>query len=296
MLSRLIARGAFRHAVSLPRRRERLHIMPTSTGLETAFGGAYAWNGLERGNTPFSVIQHTISGSGRLQYDAADYRIGPGETMLVTVPHRHRYWVEPGESWTFFWIAMTGQEAIRLHGAILAATGPVFRLREETIGGLARISLDLAAASQPGEASSLAYAATMQLHDDLLVAHESSPSTASRANIERTRTHIHRNLERPLDIDTLARVAGMSRAHFTRVFAQIEGLPPSEYVMRERLRRATRLLLNAELSIKEIAGACGFEDPNYFAKVFRRFFDVSPTDFRTTGMYLNIDARLHHQG
>ena len=30
---------------------------------------------------------------------------------------------------------------------------------------------------------------------------------------------------------------------------------------------------------------CGFEDPNYFAKVFRRGFGVSPTEFRTTGMY-----------
>ena len=39
------------------------------------------------------------------------------------------------------------------------------------------------------------------------------------------------------------------------------------------------------LPVKDISGMCGFEDPNYFAKVFRRGFGVSPTEFRTTGMY-----------
>jgi AraC-like DNA-binding protein len=295
MLSLLISRGAFRHVVSLPRRRERLHVMPTSTGLETAYGGSYDWDGQQRGNTPFSILQHTISGGGRLRYESADHRIGPGETMLVTIPHRHRYWVEPGESWTFFWIAMTGQEAIRLHGGILATAGPVFRLRDETIGTLARICLELATATQSGQASSLAYAATMALHDDLLVTHESAPTFARQATVNRVRAHILRNLERLLDIDTLARVAGMSRAHFSRIFTQVEGISPSEFVMRERLRRATRLLLNAELTIKEISSVCGFDDPNYFAKVFRRYFEVSPTDFRSTGMYLNVEARLRPQ-
>lgn len=293
MLNQLVARGAFRHVVSLPRRRERLHIMPTSAGLETAQGGSYDWDGQQRGNTPFSILQHTISGGGRLRYESVDHRIGPGETMLVTIPHRHRYWVESGESWTFFWIAMTGQEAIRLHASILAAAGPVFRLRDETIGTMARICLELATAKQSGQASSLAYTATMALHDDLVVGHESAPTFARQATIDRVRAHIHRNLERPLDIDTLARIAGMSRAHFSRIFTQVEGMPPSEFVMRERLRRATRLLLNAETTIKEISNICGFDDPNYFAKVFRRYFEVSPTEFRSTGMYLNVDARLH---
>ncbi len=54
----------------------------------------------------------------------------------------------------------------------------------------------------------------------------------------------------------------------------------------ERLDRAAKLLtMSADLPVKDISGMCGFEDPNYFAKVFRRGFGVSPTEFRTTGMY-----------
>jgi hypothetical protein len=48
----------------------------------------------------------------------------------------------------------------------------------------------------------------------------------------------------------------------------------------------------SHLPVKEIAGLCGFDEPNYFAKVFRRFYGTSPTEFRTTGMYsVSLPAR-----
>ena len=55
--------------------------------------------------------------------------------------------------------------------------------------------------------------------------------------------------------------------------------------LRERMERAAKLLSNSRVSVKGIAISCGFTDPNYFSKVFRRFFGASPTEFRTTGMY-----------
>jgi AraC-like DNA-binding protein len=286
VLAGLVERGPFHHAISLPRRRDRLHVMPTSTGYEIATAPTYDWDGRKRGDTPFSVLQHTTSGAGNLRYERRNYRIGPGETMLVTIPHPHRYWVEPGETWSFFWIAMSGQEALRLHHAILAEAGPVFRLRSDTVERLAQTSLDLAQnAFEAGRASSAAYAATMALFDDLLARQEPAAGDLGHAAVGRATAHIRRHLDQQLDVQGLADVAGLSRAHFSRLFAQIEGAPPSEFVLRERMQRAARLLLAGQLSIKAISSACGFDDPNYFAKVFRRTFAISPSQFRTTGMY-----------
>jgi AraC-like DNA-binding protein len=257
-----------------------------STGYEVAHGGAYDWDGRKRGHTPFSVLQHTTSGVGRLKYERRNYRLEAGETMLVTIPHSHRYWVEDGETWSFFWIAMNGQEALRLHRAIVAKAGPVFRLRTETVERLAQISLDLAGAPlEAGRASSAAYAATMALFDDLLARQELGAGRHRHAAISRAAAHIRSHLEKPLDVQGLADVAGLSRAHFSRLFAQIEGMPPSAFVLHERMQRATRLLITGQLGIKAISSACGYDDPNYFAKVFRRMFSISPSDFRTTGMY-----------
>ena len=60
---------------------------------------------------------------------------------------------------------------------------------------------------------------------------------------------------------------------------------PASFVRQERMRRAARLLRShSHLPLKEIVTMTGFDDPNYFAKVFRRYFGVSPTEFRTADL------------
>ncbi len=69
-------------------------------------------------------------------------------------------------------------------------------------------------------------------------------------------------------------------------------MPPAEYVLQKRLQRAVKLLTKtASLPIKEVAILSGFDDPNYFAKVFRRVFGANPTEFRTTGMYASLPVK-----
>jgi AraC-like DNA-binding protein len=266
--------------------------MPTSTGYEIANNSSYRWNGRERGQTPFAVVQHTLAGVGRLQYERHQRTVKPGETMLVVIPHQHQYWIEDGERWEFFWLATTGQEALRLYRAILAAVGPVFRLQPETIARLAAMSLDLrdGKATSAGEASAVAYAATMAIYDDVLSGAGGARDARPRA-VDQVIAYVRRNLREPLDVITLANLAGLSRAHFTRVFTNCEGVSPAEFVVAERMRRAASLLVSCASSVKEVSRDCGFDDPNYFAKAFRRSFGASPTEFRTTGMYSDCARR-----
>ncbi|PYB72378.1 AraC family transcriptional regulator [Rhizobium wuzhouense] len=294
VLNRLIENGPTMRTVSLPRGRHSLHTMPTSTGYEVRTDPSYDWDGRKRGQTPFTVLQHTIAGAGNLRYENRNYRIKEGETLLVLVPHNHRYWLEQNGRWEFFWISMNGEEALRIHKAILATSGPVLNLKPETIERLADCSLRLIAGGTdaPGKASAIAYEAAMVLYDDVFGSHPVFSEEQRR--MKHVIDHIAANLEHPLPVETLAEVSGLSRAHFSRVFTMSEGVPPAEFVMRKRLQRATKLLTKAaDLSVKEVAVMSGFEDPNYFAKVFRRHFGASPTDFRTTGMYSSIAANGH---
>jgi AraC-like DNA-binding protein len=59
------------------------------------------------------------------------------------------------------------------------------------------------------------------------------------------------------------------------------------------MQRAAKLLTNAAfLPVKEVAIISGFDDANYFSKVFRRIYGITPTEFRTTGMYAAVQPRL----
>ena len=296
MLQKLIDLGPTMRMVSLPRFRQRLHTMPTSTGYEIRNDSNYDWNGRRRGQTPFTVLQHTIGGAGNLRYGNRSYRILPGETMLLMIPHAHRYWVEQGGRWEFFWISMNGSEALRVHKEVLAAAGPVFRLQSKTIDHLADCTLRLVTGdgATPARASAISYEATMALYDVILGQHASE--TMANSVLTRAVDHIGANLHHPLPVGELAKLSGLSRAHFSRIFAAQEGIPPAEYVMQKRLDRAVKLLTTAaDLPVKDVSAMCGFGDPNYFAKVFRRAFGANPTDFRTSGMYASIGTGHTHR-
>jgi AraC-like DNA-binding protein len=285
VLQDLIDKGPAMRTVSLPRGRQTLHTMPTSSGYEIREGSGYDWDGRKRGQTPFTVLQYCISGHGNLRYENRTYRVGPDETLLLLVPHNHRYWLEDDGRWEFFWISMNGQEALRIQQAILSVTGPVIKLKPDTINHLASCCSRLVnGAETPGSASAVAYEAAMVLYDDVFGSH---PSFGGEyRTMQQVLSHIDGNLDKNLSVDDLAAVAGLSRAHFSRIFAANEGLPPAEFVLQKRLRRAAKLLTTAAtMPIKEVSVRCGFEDPNYFSKVFRRLYGINPSEFRSTGMY-----------
>lgn len=289
VLDALVVDGPFLKTVSMPQGRQRLYTIPTSTGYEIRTEPSYDWDGRRRGQTPFTVLQHTLEGAGNLRYEDRTYRVRPGETMALLVPHDHRYWLEAGGRWTFFWLSMTGEEAIRIHRAVLAAAGPVLQLKPATIEHLAACSRRLAEGEgvTPGRASAIAYDAAMALYDDVFGGR--TLVGAEESVLRHVVEHIERNLDRPVSVDDLARLSGLSRSHFSRVFQRAEGMPPAEFVLSRRLARATALLTeSAQISVKDVSARCGFDNANYFAKVFRRHFGTNPTEFRTTGMYSGV--------
>ena len=84
----------------------------------------------------------------------------------------------------------------------------------------------------------------------------------------------------PVDLETAASQAGLSPFHFLRLFGNAVGVTPHQYLVRARLRRAARLLADADRSITDIALDVGFADLSNFVRTFHRAAGVSPRSFR----------------
>ena len=125
----------------------------------------------------------------------------------------------------------------------------------------------------------------MALADDLLPWGDLRSDAERPAAIERVISLCQGSPVPSLDVKRMARAAGYSRHHFSRVFAAHEGVSPARYLTRIRMEEAARLLRADPAPIKEVARRSGFNDPNYFGKVFRRYFGIGPRDFRRSGMY-----------
>ncbi|HEY4347554.1 MAG TPA: helix-turn-helix transcriptional regulator [Gaiellaceae bacterium] len=84
----------------------------------------------------------------------------------------------------------------------------------------------------------------------------------------------------PLGVDDLARVAGLSRAHFSREFRRAFGESPHAYLLTRRLERAAALLRTTDRSVTEIGFAVGVKSIGSFTTSFTRTYGISPTAYR----------------
>ncbi|MBS1369569.1 MAG: helix-turn-helix transcriptional regulator [Lentisphaeria bacterium] len=95
--------------------------------------------------------------------------------------------------------------------------------------------------------------------------------------------YIEENLLRNITADDIARHAGISRRHFYRLFTERHGIPPKEFIIRQRLERAAAALVSGNRPVKEIAELAGFRNLSYFTRQFRKAFTVPPARYRRNG-------------
>jgi AraC-like DNA-binding protein len=95
-----------------------------------------------------------------------------------------------------------------------------------------------------------------------------------------------------LDVDDMARAAGLSRAHFSREFRRAFGEPPHAYLLTRRMERAAALLRTTDNSVAEICLAVGLQSIGSFTTSFTRTFGKSPTAYRDSFPPASHLARL----
>jgi AraC family transcriptional regulator len=92
--------------------------------------------------------------------------------------------------------------------------------------------------------------------------------------------HIEKHIKDPLCIEELARRVGWTHEHFSRLFVQHMGRTPRETIIQCRIERACQLLLLEQWTVKQVAYEVGFNDENYFCKVFKTLKGMTATTYR----------------
>jgi AraC family transcriptional regulator len=117
----------------------------------------------------------------------------------------------------------------------------------------------------------------------------STKSTTNQANseytqrIDRVIDYLRANLDRPVKLAELAKVACFSEFHFHRIFTAVSGETLNDFTNRLRLEKAARLLRYSGKSVTEVALDCGFSSSATFSRAFRSRYATSPSAFRKSG-------------
>lgn len=232
------------------------------------------------------ALKIVLEGEEIHEIDGRPYRISPAEMLLV----------EPGADYTatvrrtgstrglciYLPVSMARPQREDTGRAILTTQnsplGRKLRLHAQRLldgvpdaEGEAQAIIDTAVAGYP----SLVSEAGEMLHR--IGAQRQTTRRHLRTRLEYARAHLDLVCDRPVPLEELARIAGMSAFHLARYFADAYGAPPASYHRARRLREAARLLQRGDRSVAEIANAVGYAEPSSFTHAFHREYGVSPS-------------------
>ena len=98
--------------------------------------------------------------------------------------------------------------------------------------------------------------------------------------IKTARKYIDDNFAKDISLDDVSRRVNISPYYFSKIFKDELGLNFIEYLTSVRIEKAKELLTESDMSMKEICGACGYTDPNYFSRSFKKNVGVTPTEYK----------------
>src|SRR5260370_166215 len=102
----------------------------------------------------------------------------------------------------------------------------------------------------------------------------------SPVQLRRVTSFVYEHLHQDMSLMQMAQEARLSPAYFSQMFRQSTGVAPHHFVLRARVERAKQLLLKEDACVVDVAIASGFQTQQHFARAFRAFCKMSPTQFR----------------
>lgn len=110
---------------------------------------------------------------------------------------------------------------------------------------------------------------------------EEQTRSLSRSCLRRVQEFVAKNLDRPISLSDLAEVADLNVYHFAHVFKDTVGVAPYQYVIKQRIEEAKRLLRHTDWPIAWVCQAVGYDNQSHFTTLFSREVGVPPGQYRT---------------
>ena len=108
---------------------------------------------------------------------------------------------------------------------------------------------------------------------------------------ESVRLYLQENYDKPVDFSSMAEALAVSAPYLSKLFHEQTGSSPSKYLTEIRMRQAKKLLMDTNLTVREIAARVGYPDPFHFSRNFKNVTGVSPVQFREECMAAGPDSR-----
>lgn len=265
-------------------------IFSVITGMEERFPYYAAGVGLDyeqetilrpQGHPEFQWIQ-CRGGKGELFLGERSYTVEAGQGMLLFPDEPHSYHAIDGE-WKVDWIIFHGQCIADFFTRVMGMQHSGIWYVSSLTRIIEKITELYFAIQQGASAAHTCSSLTYEVLLDLMALtskNESSSFDIRFRKIELVTRFINENYSRPLPLDELAAIAGITPQYLCVLFKKFTSLTVSDYINLTRIRKSKELLLGNEMMlVRDIARLSGYNDESYFCAMFRKYEKMTPLEF-----------------
>ncbi len=227
-----------------------------------------------------------LDGHGYAVVDGQEAHLRAGELLIIPRNTPHTYWAADDKPWSIYWVHFRGDDA-GYYVDRIPRTGQPVPIDTAALAEAERLFRYCLDALYEGYGlPTLIYAAQSVQHilSLLLYRNQALPMEQRkkhrRSSLDSIVAFMQINLCEPLRLEDFAKEAGMSVSHFSELFRVQTGQSPMAYFIDIRIRHACRLLDHSPQPVKSVAIECGYRDPYYFSRVFKKVMGSSPEKYR----------------
>lgn len=221
------------------------------------------------------LLEIILEGRVNIETEGEAFTAHAGQAVLIDCTRPHRYYSTSG--WHALWVHFDGPAARGYFSLIQRQNGLVFAThRQHRIHDALQAIFDMFHLQQPLSEPMMA----LRLTQALTAMTEPAVRADRTQLIDRAVSCINQRIGDEPAVSELARMVGLSEYHFIRVFRDIMGMTPRQYVIASRMNHARYLLKTTALPISEIAGMVGYVSESMFTAAFRRTQHLTPSQYR----------------
>ena len=216
---------------------------------------------------------------GELDVDLPDgcQTVSAGTLLIFPPKYPYRYTCQAKEPLQYLWAHFTGSYAAQLLEECGLSPLPFCKVSGEdrSVTEQFRKLLSISESDSPWLRQELACAM-----EQLILSAARAVTVTRRRLLERSLRYIHNAFPTDIRIPQLAAMENLSHSRYIALFHQQMGTSPTAYLIGLRMERACELLLNTDMSVKQIGISVGYEDPQFFSKLFKKHVGQSPLQYR----------------